>query len=354
MYLCINNLNKEYMRKVTGIYAIHNLITGKKYVGKSVDIFSRWRRHIKDLRDNTHHSTHLQNTWNKYGEANFVFGIIEEYSVGELSEAEERWVSHFSCVSNGYNCLNPSTDMEQRVFSKKQIDHISNKIKQWHADPANKAIKEKAMQKASITRKNNFKIGLIEKRAEIPNKVLLYNKDTHKLEFEFDTVLECANFFKVSKQQLQKRVCQCYELDSRYWNYKGYYVIKASMTLDKLLNRELIYKLNMAITAAKEGRHSPYLPYIPKVRKRTCTDEELLEISLHNIEKATRINKERRSLLPDSIVVLTKDTKETVGYYKTVNEAATTLGLKPNKCYDAYRGPGVRSYKGFIFKSIEV
>ena len=34
---------------VSGIYCIENLSTNKKYIGQSVNIYERWKKHISEL-----------------------------------------------------------------------------------------------------------------------------------------------------------------------------------------------------------------------------------------------------------------------------------------------------------------
>ena len=69
------------MNKVSGIYTIANKVTGKMYIGESLDIYRRWHdEHILQLRKNRHYNKELQNDFNKYGEENFEFEILERYS----------------------------------------------------------------------------------------------------------------------------------------------------------------------------------------------------------------------------------------------------------------------------------
>jgi len=67
--------------KVSGIYKIINKINGKYYVGSSMDMFrephGRWPQHKRHLRANVNQNPHLQSAWNKYGEENFKFCVIE-------------------------------------------------------------------------------------------------------------------------------------------------------------------------------------------------------------------------------------------------------------------------------------
>jgi group I intron endonuclease len=67
------------MKKIkSGIYKIENIINKKCYIGRSIDIYGRWYRHKNNLTKNKHINYILQNSWNKYGEANFKFSILEE------------------------------------------------------------------------------------------------------------------------------------------------------------------------------------------------------------------------------------------------------------------------------------
>ena len=67
--------------KVSGIYTITNKTTGRLYIGESLDIYRRWHdEHIPQLRKNRHYNKELQNDFNKYGEENFSFEVLERYS----------------------------------------------------------------------------------------------------------------------------------------------------------------------------------------------------------------------------------------------------------------------------------
>lgn len=67
--------------KVSGIYTITNKTTGRLYIGESLDIYRRWHdEHIPQLRKNLHYNKELQKDFNKYGEENFQFEVLERYS----------------------------------------------------------------------------------------------------------------------------------------------------------------------------------------------------------------------------------------------------------------------------------
>ena len=89
----------------SGIYKITNTINGKVYVGSAVNFDTRWKEHIRELRKGTHHSSALQNAWNKYGEDNFEFSIIEECERTRkvLLGREQYWMDTLDSVAKGYN-----------------------------------------------------------------------------------------------------------------------------------------------------------------------------------------------------------------------------------------------------------
>lgn len=71
--------------KQAGIYLIVSKINGKRYIGSSVRICVRWNEHKRDLRLNRHHSLLLQRHYNKYGEDDLVFSVLEVVDRDELN-----------------------------------------------------------------------------------------------------------------------------------------------------------------------------------------------------------------------------------------------------------------------------
>jgi excinuclease UvrABC nuclease subunit len=76
-----------------GIYKIVNSQNGKIYVGSSVNIERRWRKHKAALRSGRHRNPHLQNSWDLYGEETFSFSVLEQVSEELcLLEAEQHYI----------------------------------------------------------------------------------------------------------------------------------------------------------------------------------------------------------------------------------------------------------------------
>lgn len=92
------------MREIkSGIYAITNKTNGKMYIGQSGDLHHRLTAHRSYLRRGAHHNRHLQASWNKYGEDNFEFSVLEECGLEELDSKEQYYIDKFNSMLFGYN-----------------------------------------------------------------------------------------------------------------------------------------------------------------------------------------------------------------------------------------------------------
>jgi len=75
-----------------GIYRIRNVINNKCYYGSSKNINRRWSKHKSQLRYDRHENVVLQRAWNKYGNENFVFEVVEECDENELLIIEQKYL----------------------------------------------------------------------------------------------------------------------------------------------------------------------------------------------------------------------------------------------------------------------
>ena len=100
-------INKDNIM-ARGIYKIINIVNNKFYVG-SAEVFARRKRiHWWKLRRGDHANAKLQAAWNKYGEASFIFVIVEEHAEGtDILAAENVWLKEH--VGKDY-CNNLATD----------------------------------------------------------------------------------------------------------------------------------------------------------------------------------------------------------------------------------------------------
>lgn len=116
----------DLTKPMSGIYLIRNVINNKVYVGstgKSYGFETRWLRHRADLRGNCHQSPHLQNAWNKYGENNFEFMILEQCDDNMLIIREQHWIDYYDSMNQnkGYNLKEAGSRGKWSEESKKKM-----------------------------------------------------------------------------------------------------------------------------------------------------------------------------------------------------------------------------------------
>ncbi len=85
------------------IYKIKNTINNKVYIGQTIrNPLLRKEEHFNNLLKGTHHNSHLQHSFNKYGDV-FEFEIIETCPDDELNEREIALIEQFNTYHKGYN-----------------------------------------------------------------------------------------------------------------------------------------------------------------------------------------------------------------------------------------------------------
>lgn len=118
----------------SGIYKIVNKVTGKFYIGSSVNFKRRWCMHKFELKRGNHGNKYLQRAWDKYGEKNFIFEAIKEVEPikEKILKEEQLYLDTLSPYDeNGYN------------ISKK----AGNILGYRHTDEARKKIVESKLGK---------------------------------------------------------------------------------------------------------------------------------------------------------------------------------------------------------------
>ena len=205
-----------------GVYAIRNLMSGRMYIGKSVNITNRIYKHYNSLNNNGHYNTHLQNSWNKYGNNSFIWGIIEEYSPDKLDEMEKYWIDYYDTYNNGYNEAIPNGINNGRIYDEQAKQIHSEAMKRYQETiPKSKRVKHMEYVKHFRTNFSN------------PNKqqLKLYDKDLNLIH-ELNSV-ECANLLGVTRERLLKSLNKIRK--SKGLTYKGYIIIKENETLENFL-----------------------------------------------------------------------------------------------------------------------
>lgn len=132
--------------KICGIYKIENKINHKIYIGQSNDIETRWTHHKWELNNHKHSNNHLQKAWDKFGEENFIFEIVELCDETIIDEKEQEYIKKFCSLSsqNGYNLDSGGN------FNKHHAKETKEKISQKHIG---KIISKETKTKISQNRK---------------------------------------------------------------------------------------------------------------------------------------------------------------------------------------------------------
>lgn len=220
---------------VCGIYRIINKLPNKAgickcYVGSAVDLEYRKRQHFNFLKRDKHPNKHFQNAYNRDGNDNFLFEIIEEVEFNEdketlknnLLEREQYWMDVLKVCDRkyGYNiCPTAGNVMGIIAWNKGVPMSEEQKIKLSNAHKGKKLSKEtidkrlKTMEgykhseetiakiKSSNKGKYHFKKFSESERQEIYKKIAnslkksVMNMDTNEV---FNSIKEAGEFYNIN------------------------------------------------------------------------------------------------------------------------------------------------------------
>lgn len=122
-----------------GIYGIQNKINGCIYIGKTgMNFGDRWDSHRALLRSNKHFNLYLQRAWNKYGEENFEFIIVEECNVDDINDRERYYIQFYREQDLSYNLADGgeggaflgkhlSEETKRKIGEKNRINMLGRK-----------------------------------------------------------------------------------------------------------------------------------------------------------------------------------------------------------------------------------
>lgn len=187
------------------IYQILNIKNSKFYIGSAKNFKDRKRRHLQSLRNGNHFNAHLQRSFNKYGENNFEFLILEELeNIGLLIEKEQFWIDNLNPYYNICKVANSSIGIKRRKETIEKIRKANlglkhpkwrNEIKSKSQSGENHWTKKKSFsfeskQKMSKSQKNLYLSGY-----ENPNK-----KKIKQYTLEMVFIREYISITEASKQ----------------------------------------------------------------------------------------------------------------------------------------------------------
>jgi len=133
------------MEKLCGIYEIL-FSNGKSYVGQSVDIYGRWRKHkYMSLQENKHQPVHFAMSF--YNESQYVFNVLELCNREDLNRNEVKWILEKNSISpNGYNLHIPekidNIEISEELREKLRLSHLGYKHTERQRELSLKAFKD--------------------------------------------------------------------------------------------------------------------------------------------------------------------------------------------------------------------
>ena len=210
------------LRQKCGIYCIFNLVNGKRYIGSSVDIYNRWHEHIHNLKNGKSHNKHLQSAWDKYGEDNFLFEVLEFCTQNNQFEREQYYMDF----------MNPEYNFTPVVAAN-----------------TNRIISEEQKLKISNTLKEKYRSGELIPKGRKDNNVycIIYNIKTWKLEAECSTFREAADLLAVDRDTVSTS-----KLLGRI--YKDRYII-TTQKIDSVVDLKNYFYRNFIKAKTSEGNY---------------------------------------------------------------------------------------------------
>lgn len=155
--------------KISGIYKIQSIVKPERcYIGSAVNIKSRWESHLRTLRNGKHHSLKLQRHFDKHGEEDLIFIIIEPCFPQFLICREQSYIDSLKPYFNICMIAGSSLGIHFKIRQKKilSIEHKKNisignigKIGHWRGKKGPSPSEEGRLRRNKLLVGNTFGLG---------------------------------------------------------------------------------------------------------------------------------------------------------------------------------------------------
>lgn len=182
-----------------GIYCIKCLRNKRVYIGSSINIEYRIAHHKNALKRNDHSNSHLQNAWNKYGEENFKFSVIEICNKETILERENFYIEKNGSLktNKGFNLI---------VAERKDNLYCNNEY----------------LTKLSLIKKGKTPSNITLCREKQKRKILEYENGIFVR--EYNSTKEAGAFlninYKLINNILRRKVKKTKLFPNKIWKYK--------------------------------------------------------------------------------------------------------------------------------------
>ena len=119
------------VEKRPGVYRLQNIVTGRFYIGSSVNVYKRYYRHRQVLREGLKENIRISEDCEKHGIKSFVFGVIEYCEKQDLKMREQYYFEltkpAYNVWKNIYSAAGRDFTPEQMNGFQKTSNHVKNK-----------------------------------------------------------------------------------------------------------------------------------------------------------------------------------------------------------------------------------
>lgn len=206
------------------IYCIHNLSTGKKYIGQTIEkIQRRVLRHFRTINE-----TKISRAIQKYGKCDFVYGIVEEIEdINLLDEREKYWIKYYSSVDNGFNIKEGGKSargykQSQSSIEKRRQKLLGRPLSEEHKQKLSKAHKGKVLSKETVDKMISYRTGK-KLTKDCKEKISIsHSKKTYELKHIDGSVLVIKNLAKFCRENKFSQSYFTRILKGKGKTYKGW------------------------------------------------------------------------------------------------------------------------------------
>jgi len=156
------------MKKTCGIYEIRSRIyPDRVYIGSSINIMYRWRKHREGLINGNHHNKKLQQHYNKYGSNDLSYKIIVECPEDSLVDYEQFFMDASSAYFNlapadrcllGFGRI-PWNKGLKNPYTPETISRMSDSARKRHHPKGNEILESTRRKIGDSKRGNRYNVG---------------------------------------------------------------------------------------------------------------------------------------------------------------------------------------------------
>jgi group I intron endonuclease len=169
-----NGRSSKYVTFTCGIYEIYHKLTRRRYIGSSSEVEKRLYHHLVKLRTNSHPCQHMQNVWNKYGDKDFVFFLIETCAVEDLIRREQFYIDRVPIkqrlnvlpVAGSARGFRPSEETRKKMSESAKKFGSSEKERKARSERAKKQHAEKKLGSHTWTEEGRERVRIASRNGD--------------------------------------------------------------------------------------------------------------------------------------------------------------------------------------------